>query len=189
MKKNWMISVIQNCPYCGDNSFSWRPQPLILGKMCYLVLQYWWLVHQSVNCCWYSDTWASLELISGHTLFTRTNVSFQKFSTIGKHIELLWFNSFRKWRTLYGVVMNGFDSMGHCAKFGVYTMFLLHNYESWTIRTSWGKTWYVSLIMGMFGRNVPNMQKLYMYVELVPVCQPLRLYISILPCTLLCILG
>ena len=27
-----MVSVFQNCPYCGDIRFSWRSQPLIFGK-------------------------------------------------------------------------------------------------------------------------------------------------------------
>lgn len=149
---------------------------------CYLVLQYWWLVHQSVNCCWYWHM--GLSGINIRKYFVHQNKFV--FPVILYHWETYRAALIQQLQKVKNTVWSGdghFDSMGHCAKFGVYTLFLLHNYERCTLWTSSGKTWYVSLIMGMFGRNVPNMPKLYMYVELVPVCQPLRLYISILPCT------
>lgn len=122
-----MVIVYQHCFYCGENAFVWRSQPLLLGK------------YPAGNI-----------LLSFAILMAGASVS--KIFLVFKHMKLCMYNirsyfihqdkllfpvvlsyweSYRSTllnqvKDMKNVVWSGdgrYDSMGHSAKFGVYTVF------------------------------------------------------------------
>lgn len=107
-----MVIVYQHCFYCGENAFVWRSQPLLLGK------------YPAGNI-----------LLSFAILMAGASVS--KIFLVFKHMKLLspvvlsYWESYRSTllnqvKDMKNVVWSGdgrYDSMGHSAKFGVYTVF------------------------------------------------------------------
>ena len=128
MKQNGtMVSVIQNCPYCGDNSFSWRSQPLIFGKypagnvlFSFAVL----MAGASISKLLLVFRHMGLSGINIRTYFVHQNKFV--FPVILHHWETYRAALIQQLQQAKNTVWSGdgrFDSMGHCAKFGVYTMF------------------------------------------------------------------
>ena len=126
-KNGTLVTVTQNCGNCGDKSFQWRSQPLVLGKypagnillsfanlMAGASISKLLLVFKHIGLCAYTS----------RTYFIHQN----KFIF---PLVLHYWESYRailvnKLRSIQGAVWCGdgrFDSMGHSAKYGVYTMF------------------------------------------------------------------
>ena len=122
-----MVVVSQHCTSCGDNAFSWRSQPLIFGKypagnmllsfgvlMAGASISKVLLVMRHMGLCAYS---------------ARTFFVHQKnflFPVILNHWEEYRASLVGKLKNMTNVVWSGdgrFDSMGHSAKYGAYTMF------------------------------------------------------------------
>ena len=116
-----MATVMQTCANCGDN-FVWRSQPLVLGKypagnilLSFAIL---WLEHQLTRYCSYFVTWAFVLMLYVHSLGIRDLLFFPLCYITGRHIKML--------KEMKDIEWSGdgrFDSMGHSAKYGVYTMF------------------------------------------------------------------
>ncbi|XP_067029941.1 uncharacterized protein [Acropora muricata] len=126
-QRGTMVVVSQHCTTCGDNAFSWRSQPLIFGKypagnmllsfgvlMAGASISKVLLVMRHMGLCGYS---------------ARTFFVHQKnflFPVILNYWEQYRASLVGKLKNMANVVWSGdgrFDSMGHSAKYGAYTMF------------------------------------------------------------------
>lgn len=122
-----MVIVYQHCFTCGENAFVWRSQPLLLGKypagnillsfailMAGASISKIFLVFRHMGLCMYSIR--SYFIHQDKLLFP---------------VVLTYWESYRstllsQMKDMKDVVFGGdgrFDSMGHSAKYGVYTMF------------------------------------------------------------------
>ncbi|KAK2552479.1 hypothetical protein P5673_026573 [Acropora cervicornis] len=99
-----MVTVMQSCSKCR-NEYVWKSQPLVLGK------------YPAGNILL-----SFAVLVAGASISIKSSLFFQQYFIIG---NLIAQNSFKKVKHLKDVVWCGdgrFDSMGHSAKYGVYTM-------------------------------------------------------------------
>ena len=122
-----MVTVWQHCPKCGENAFKWQSQPLVLGKypagnilLSFSVLMAGasvskvLLVFRHMGLCVYN---------------VRTYFIHQKkflFPVILQYWEKYQAALVENIKEMKDVVWCGdgrFDSMGHSAKYGAYTMF------------------------------------------------------------------
>ena len=121
-----MVTVMQTCANCGDN-FVWRSQPLVLGKypagnilLSFAIL----MAGASVN---------KILLILRHMRLcayaVRTFLRHQRsfiFPPVLRFWQTYQNDLFKKLKGMKHIEWSGdgrFDSMGHSAKYGVYTMF------------------------------------------------------------------
>ena len=121
-----MVTVTQSCSKCHDN-YIWKSQPTVLGKypagnilLSFAVL----MAGASINKILLVFHHMGLHVYSARTYF-RHQKSFL-FPVVLHHWETYQANLISKIRKLKNVAWTGdgrFDSMGHSAKYGVYTMF------------------------------------------------------------------
>ena len=128
MKRNGtMVTVHQDCGYCGANSFQWKSQPLTLGRypagnilLSFGILMAGASVSKVLLVCRHMG----LSVNCARTFFKhQTNYL---FPVILQHWETYRTSLIDQLKALKGVTWSGdgrFDSMGHCAKYGAYTMF------------------------------------------------------------------
>lgn len=127
IKNGTMVSVVQNCPECGVEAFKWRSQPLIFSKypagnvalsfgilMAGASISKILLVFKHMGVC----------AIHSRTFFTHQ----QKFilAAVLKHWQSYQRELVAKVKDLENMAWSGdgrFDSMGHSAKYGTYSMF------------------------------------------------------------------
>ena len=122
-----LVSVTQNCRKCGPNSFTWRSQPYVLGRypagnimLSFAILMAGasvskvLLVLKHMGVCLYSTRRYFVH--QRNFLFPAILKYWEEYRTnLVKEIkgkkEAIWCGDGR------------FDSMGHSAKYGAYTMF------------------------------------------------------------------
>ena len=128
MKKNGtMVTVSQHCNICGKDAFQWRSQPLAFGKYpagnlllsfatlmagasiskVLLIFQHMGLQTYVARTYFYHQNKFIFPVILHHWKSYKSSL----VSQLKKYKELVWCGDGR------------FDSMGHSAKYGVYTMF------------------------------------------------------------------
>ena len=127
IKNGTLVSVIQNCPKCGDEAFKWRSQPLIFTK--YPAGN----IALSFGVLMAGASISKILLVFRHmgvcATSARTYFLHQKhfiLPAVIKHWETYKNELVEKVRELDNIVWSGdgrFDSMGHSAKYGIYSMF------------------------------------------------------------------
>ncbi len=122
-----MVTVSQHCQVCGENSLIWRSQSLVLGRY-----------PLGNNLCSYGILVAGATLTK--VLLVLKHIGLRAYSSRAffRHqrkflfplIVVYWkryqqslFNEVRKLKGAARSSDGQFDSMGHSAKFGTYTMF------------------------------------------------------------------
>lgn len=128
MRRNGtMVTVVQECNSCGRDPFTWRSQPLVLGK------------YPAGNILLsFAVLMAGASISKVVLVFKHMGLSLYNIRTYFRHQAKLIFPAVLSYWELYqtklldglrstkNAVWSGdgrFDSMGHSAKFGVYTMF------------------------------------------------------------------
>jgi hypothetical protein len=128
IKNGTMVSLIQNCPECGDKAFEWRSQPLIFTK--YPAGN----IALSFGILMAGASVSKILLVFRHMGVCATNIRTyflhqHKFilPAIVKHWESYKNGLVEKVKELENIVWCGgygrFDSMGHSAKYGTSSMF------------------------------------------------------------------
>lgn len=128
VKKNGtMVVVVQDCDRCGDGAFKWQSQPLIFGRypagnimLSFSILMAGASVSKVLLVCRHMG----LCVYSARTYFFHQKKFL--FSVILNYWETYRHKLVNMLKKTKDVVWCGdgrFDSMGHSAKFGVYTMF------------------------------------------------------------------
>lgn len=127
IKNGTMVSVIQNCPKCGDAAFTWRSQPLIFGQ--YPAGN----IALSFGILMAGASVSKILLVFKHMGVCATNIRTyflhqREFilPAIVKHWETYQEGLVTKVKEMENIVWSGdgrFDSMGHSAKYGTYSMF------------------------------------------------------------------
>ena len=121
-----MVTITQHCPHCGNDSFKWQSQPLVLGKYPAgnILLSFCILMSVvSISKTLLMFRHLGLAVYSARTYFFHQ----QKFLF---PICLHYWESYRatlinSLKTMKDLVWAGdgrFDSMGHSAKYGAYSM-------------------------------------------------------------------
>ncbi len=122
-----MVSITQNCPKCGDGAFMWKSQPTILGgfQAGNLLL--------SLGVLMAGASFTKVHLVLKHAgisvFHPRTFFRHQRkflFPAILNYWESYQKSLISKIKKLKQVEWCGdgrFDSMGHSAKFGAYSLF------------------------------------------------------------------
>lgn len=127
IKNGTMVSVIQNCPECGDKAFKWVSQPLLFTK--YPAGN----ILLSFGVLMAGASISKILLVFRHMGVCATNIRTyflhqQKFilPAVAKHWERYRNELVTKVKQLEDIVWCGdgrFDSVGHSAKYGTYSMF------------------------------------------------------------------
>ena len=126
-KTGTMVTLIQNCPKCGDSSFKWVSQPLILGKYPAgnILLSFGILMAgASVSKILPVFKHMGMCAIRSRTFFIHQSKLI--LPSILLHWETYRGYLVEKVKMMEGIVWSGdgrFDSMGHSAKYGTYSMF------------------------------------------------------------------
>ena len=126
-QRGTMVIVSQHCPKCGENAFHWRSQPLIFGNYPAgnILLSFGVLMAEaSISKILLVFRHMGLSAYCPRTFFVHQN-SFL-FPIILSYWERYRASLIAQLKNVAGVVWSGdgrFDSMGHSAKYGVYTMF------------------------------------------------------------------
>ena len=130
MKQNGtMVVVEQQCPSCGDQSFRWSSQPLILGKFPAgnILLSFAGLMagaSPNPNKILLVFKHLGLAAYSARTYFNHQKMFL--FPVILHYWETYRASLVTKLKDMKNVAWSGdgrFDSMGHSAKYSAYTMF------------------------------------------------------------------
>lgn len=126
-QRGTMVIVSQHCPKCGENAFHWRSQPLIFGNypagnilLSFGVL----MAGASISKILLVFRHMGLSAYSPRTFFVHQK-SFL-FPIILSYWERYRASLIAQLKNVADVVWSGdgrFDSMGHSAKYGAYTMF------------------------------------------------------------------
>lgn len=121
------LTVYQDCRSCGAKSFEWKSQPLIVGKypagnilLSFAILMAGASVTKVLLVCRH----LGLSVYCARTFFLHQTRFL--FPIILKHWETYRAVLINQLKAVKHVAWSGdgrFDSMGHCAKYGVYTMF------------------------------------------------------------------
>ena len=121
-----MVTVYQDCKNCGSKAFQWRSQPLVLGKypagnilLSFAILMAGGSVAKVLLVCRHMG----LAVYSARTFFVH-QAKFL-FPIILHFWETCQAKLISQLKAMKNVTWCGdgrFDSMGHCAKYGVYTM-------------------------------------------------------------------
>ena len=127
VKNGTMVTMTQNCPECGDGAFKWSSQPLIFGR--YPAGN----ILLSFGILMAGASVSRLLLVFKHMgmccTSIRTYFLHQKqfiFPAILHHWELYRKGLMNKVKQVKNAAWCGdgrFDSMGHSAKYGTYSMF------------------------------------------------------------------
>lgn len=128
MKANGtMVIVSQHCVKCGQNAFQWRSQPLVLGRypagnilLSFAVL----MAGASISKIFLVFKHMGLYMYGVRTYFKHQTMFL--FPIVLSHWETYQGNLIMQLKAMKDVVWSGdgrFDSMGHSAKYGAYTMF------------------------------------------------------------------
>ena len=122
-----MVTIYQHCLKCGENAYHWRSQPLILGKhpagnilLSFGVL----LAGASISKVLLVFRHMGLSAYSARTFFVHQRKFM--FPAILHYWETYRATLVNKLKGMKDVIWSGdgrFDSMGHSAKYGAYTMF------------------------------------------------------------------
>lgn len=127
MKKNGtMVTISQHCISCGPNSFHWKSQPIIKGgyPAGNLLLSFGSLMAgASISKLLLVFRHMGLSAYTARTYYYHQ----QKFlfPTVLRYWQTYRSNLMRELAERDDLVWSGdgrFDSMGHCAKYGAYTM-------------------------------------------------------------------
>ena len=122
-----MAIVIQDCPKCGRDAHTWRSQPFLFGKFPAgnLLLSFAILM-------------AGASISKINLVFKHMGMSIYTIRTYFNHQKNFIFPIVLIYWEIYRTILIGkinkirqavwcgdgrFDSMGHCAKYGTYTMF------------------------------------------------------------------
>ena len=126
-KSGTMVTVEQQCPSCGDQSFRWSSQPLILGKfpagnilLSFAVL----MAGASISKVLLVFKHLGLAAYTARTFFNHQKMFL--FPVILQYWETYRASLVTKLKDMTNVAWSGdgrFDSMGHSAKYSAYTMF------------------------------------------------------------------
>ena len=126
-KTGTMVTFVQNCPNCGDEAFKWSSQPLVLGKypagnifLSFGIL----MAGASVSKVLLVFRHMGVFAIRSRTFFTHQSKIL--IPAILQHWEAYRENLVKKVKGMEDIVWSGdgrFDSMGHSAKYGTYSMF------------------------------------------------------------------
>ena len=126
-KTGTMVTVKQNCRRCGDSSFCWQSQPLVFNGQAAgnMLLSFAVLMASStIRKTHLVFHHMGLSVISVRTFYRhQRNHIFPLVLTYWKGYQEKYINQLKN---VNDVVWSGdgrFDSMGHSAKYGVYTMF------------------------------------------------------------------
>lgn len=122
-----MVTVRQNCAKCGDSSFVWRSQPLVFDKqpagnilLSFAIL----MAGATINKTLLVFRHMGLSVINARTFFRHQRN--QLFPVVLTHWQGYQNVFLDQLKNVGNVVWSGdgrFDSMGHSAKYGVYSMF------------------------------------------------------------------
>ena len=148
-----MATVVQKCNKCGNN-FIWRSQPLIQGRhLAGNIMLSFSILMSGVNI---SQAFLMFKHLGLNVISPRTYFFHQKkflFPSVFLYREKCQKALLDKIKGLKGAVKwsgdGRFDSMGHNAKYGVYTMFcnsiskLVHFELLQVYRTIYGLQWVV----------------------------------------------
>ena len=132
-RRGTMVTVLQFCKHCEGDPFTWRSQPCVLGgyPAGNLLLSFGVLL-------------AGASIAKVLLVFHHMRLSVYSIRTFFRHQKKFLFPSIlHHWETYRGVLIRQlkqtsnvvwtgdgrFDSMGHSAKYGVYTMFSSTNME------------------------------------------------------------
>ena len=128
MKRNGtMVTVVQTCTKCIKKPFIWRSQPYVLGRypcgnvlFSFAVLMAGTSISRVLLFCKHMK----LSIISIRTFFLHQKTFL--FPAVLKYWETYRASMIEQLKQSKDVVWSGdgrFDSMGHSAKYGLYTMF------------------------------------------------------------------
>lgn len=127
VKNGTMVTICQNCDKCGKKSFVWRSQPFIGGRYPAgnILLSFGVLIAGASI----SKILLVLKHMGLTTYKARTYFLHQSnflFPAVFRHWELYRAALINEMQNLDEIVVCGdgrFDSMGHSAKYGAYTIF------------------------------------------------------------------
>ena len=126
-KTGTMVTMVQNCPVCGKGAFRWCSQPFVLGKYpAGNVLLSFGILMAGASVSKVMLVFKHMGLCS---TTCRTFFLHQKrflFPAILYHWEVYREGLISKVKGMKDIVWSGdgrFDSMGHSAKYGTYSMF------------------------------------------------------------------
>ena len=125
LKNGSMITVLQHCPNCGNNAFKWSSQPLMFGKFPAgnILLSFGVLV-AGASISKVLLVFKHIGMAAHVRTFFRHQNDFI-LPSILKYWEESHNSVINKIKSVGNVTWSGdgrFDSMGHCAKYGLYTM-------------------------------------------------------------------
>ena len=128
MKSNGtMVTVYQDCKNCGSKGFQWRSQPLVLGRypagnilLSYAILMAGGSVAKVLLVCRHMG----LAVYSVRTFFVhQAKFLFPVILQFWETYQAKLISHLKRIKNVTWCGDGRFDSMGHCAKYGVYTMF------------------------------------------------------------------
>ncbi len=122
-----MVTVIQNCKQCGDSSFVWQSQPLIFNRqpagnllLSFAVL----MAGSTISRTLLIFHHMGLSAISARTFFRHQRKwLFPAVLTYWRNYQEKFLNQLKGVDDAVWSRDGRFDSMGHSAKYGVYTLF------------------------------------------------------------------
>ena len=128
LRNGSMATVEQICNHCGsDRKFTWRSQPFVFGKFpAGNLMMSFGILTSGVNI---SQAFLAFRHMGLCAISPRTYFDYQKrflFPSLLVHWEKYQARMYEAAKSIKNLQWSGdgrFDSMGHNAKYGVYTMF------------------------------------------------------------------
>ena len=125
-----MVTVRQSCKDCGESSFVWKSQPLINGRhpagnlcLSLSILMAGATVNKALLLCQHMG----LSVISARTYFKhQRRLLFPMILTYWERYQQRFLNQLANVKNIVWSGDGRFDSMGHSAKHGAYSMFNCH---------------------------------------------------------------
>ena len=122
-----MVTVTQGCRNCGPHAFVWRSQPFVLGRypagnvlLSFAIL----MARASVSKVLLVLKHMGISLYSVRTYFVhQSKFLFPAILTFWERYRATLVNELKEKREVIWCGDGRFDSMGHSAKYGAYTMF------------------------------------------------------------------
>ena len=94
---------------------------IFLQETCCLVLETLWQEHQLANCFWYLIIWVCQHIQQGH-YYHQKKLIFPAVLKYWENYQSRLINDLKEKSDLVWCGDGRFNSMGHCAKYGAYTM-------------------------------------------------------------------